>query len=105
MLIEFSNQIGVKVGHYTQLVWAESTEVGCAVSYYSTSSENRTWYHVLFVCNYGPAGNYVGQPMYKVGKPCSKCPKGLKQNKEYKGLCGTIRDVNETQGFNNTLFS
>ena len=30
----------------------------------------------LTVCNYGPAGNYIGKKPYIVGTPGSKCPAG-----------------------------
>lgn len=43
-------------GHYTQVVWADTTEVGCAVV---RSSREEMW-----VCNYNPPGNYVGQRPY-----------------------------------------
>jgi hypothetical protein len=41
------------VGHYTQLIWPSTQEVGCAVS----KGENRD----VLVCRYAPAGNIVGQ--------------------------------------------
>jgi hypothetical protein len=40
------------VGHYTQIVWAETREVGCALS----SGQH---FDVL-VCRYWPAGNVIG---------------------------------------------
>ncbi len=40
------------VGHYTQIVWAETREVGCA-------SARGSRYEVL-VCRYWPAGNVMG---------------------------------------------
>lgn len=58
------------IGHYTQLVWANSTVVGCGVSYYMAGED----YKILFGCNYGAAGNMVGTPIYKTGDACSKCP-------------------------------
>ena len=36
-------------------------------------------------CNYGPGGNMAGQPVYKKGKPGSKCPTGTKKTSQ--GLC------------------
>lgn len=48
---------------------------------------------MVFVCNYGPGGNYIGLPMYDEGKPCSKCPEDHKQNQKYKGLCGATEKV------------
>lgn len=43
-------------GHYTQLVWRNSQEVGCAVA---SCGKSEVW-----VCNYLPAGNYVGEKSY-----------------------------------------
>lgn len=57
---------GEVCGHYTQLVWRATTGVGCVVK---TCTENSpfapdftTWQ--LWVCNYTPAGNVVGQKPY-----------------------------------------
>lgn len=43
-------------GHYTQVVWRKSTRVGCAMA---TCGEAEVW-----VCNYDPPGNYVGERPY-----------------------------------------
>lgn len=45
-------------GHYTQIVWRDTEEVGCA---YQTcdASGSQVW-----VCNYWPPGNWVGQWPY-----------------------------------------
>lgn len=44
------------VGHYTQMVWRTTTDVGCAMS------NNRGWDYL--VCRYSPPGNWVGMPVY-----------------------------------------
>lgn len=44
------------VGHYTQIIWRNTTEVGCA-----KSSGGGYDY---FVCRYSPPGNYIGQKVY-----------------------------------------
>jgi pathogenesis-related protein 1 len=44
-------------GHYTQLVWADTTRLGCGMARCANGSE-------VWVCNYDPAGNYVGSAPY-----------------------------------------
>ncbi|XP_012874170.1 PREDICTED: GLIPR1-like protein 1 [Dipodomys ordii] len=62
-------------GHYTQVVWATSNRIGCAI----TLCPNLGGASIaLFVCNYGPAGNFANKAPYIKGKSCSLCPKGLK---------------------------
>ena len=48
---------GQACGHYTQVVWKTTTEVGCANAVCDDFSQ-------VWVCNYAPAGNYVGQKPY-----------------------------------------
>jgi len=48
---------GGAVGHYTQLIWGATYEVGCGVA-------NTTSYSYL-VCQYLLAGNYIGNYVYK----------------------------------------
>lgn len=49
---------GQRCGHYTQMVWADTTEVGCAVA--RTDNEKQE----VWVCHYAPGGNVVGQRPY-----------------------------------------
>jgi Cysteine-rich secretory protein family len=44
------------VGHYTQMIWQNTTEIGCAVA---TGGGND-----ILVCRYNPPGNYQGQRPY-----------------------------------------
>lgn len=62
-------------GHYTQIVWANTREVGCGVATCPNGLTNLTWpTGTLVVCNYGPGGNYVGQTPYEAGQTASNCP-------------------------------
>jgi len=65
-------KFGYQTGHYTQVVWAESEELGCGQVMFKDGS----WYKNIVVCNYAKGGNMMGGSMYEVGEPCSKCPSG-----------------------------
>ncbi|XP_036905313.1 glioma pathogenesis-related protein 1 [Sturnira hondurensis] len=72
---DFTTRKCTKVcGHYTQVVWADSYKVGCAVQYCPKVSGFEGFTNIAhFICDYGPAGNYPTWP-YKKGPPCSACP-------------------------------
>ncbi|XP_033749152.1 peptidase inhibitor 15-A-like [Pecten maximus] len=55
---------GRMCGHYTQLVWHDSTHVGCGVKVCNTLKNSSMKKATLVVCNYGPGGNYVGEFPY-----------------------------------------
>ena len=48
---------GEVCGHYTQVVWANSVNIGCARVTCDSGS-------IFITCNYNPPGNYVGQRPY-----------------------------------------
>ena len=45
-----------KCGHYSQIVWAQTTQIGCAAAASQTSD--------YVVCQYDPPGNIQGQKAY-----------------------------------------
>jgi len=78
---EGENDLGV-VGHYTQLVWYSSHELGCGF-HYCADSKPKPYYN--YVCNYCPIGNFpdrIAKP-YEKGAPCSGCEDSCK----FKKLC------------------
>ncbi|CAK1598766.1 unnamed protein product [Parnassius mnemosyne] len=54
--LNFVNQFA----HYTQMVWSTTNRIGCGIS--QTKDNNFT--KTLFVCDYGPTGNYFEQKPY-----------------------------------------
>ena len=49
---------GKMCGHYTQIVWRNSAKVGCGVAVCEDTQEQ------VWVCQYLPAGNWVGKKPY-----------------------------------------
>lgn len=48
---------GKVCGHYTQIVWKNTTEIGCGKAVCPDNSQ-------IWICNYKPAGNIIGQKPY-----------------------------------------
>ncbi|XP_069188907.1 uncharacterized protein [Procambarus clarkii] len=71
------------IDHYTQLVWAETQEVGCGAVYYSPFMGGVSR---VYVCNYGPTSHPQGSPMYQVGLPATACD-ALRPSDKYPELC------------------
>ena len=70
-------QPGKMVGHYTQVVWADTTHVGCGKKRCSTiTSDSGPSFNGrpgdYIVCNYWPQGNYNGYSPYKTNPDVCK---------------------------------
>lgn len=48
---------GKQCGHYTQMVWRTTLQIGCGMAYCPNASQ-------IWVCNYDPPGNWVGERPY-----------------------------------------
>lgn len=53
----YDKRKGKLYGHYSQLIWAKSTEIGAAA--YQCKNGGQIW-----VCNYNPPGNWIGKRVY-----------------------------------------
>lgn len=81
--------VGGKWGHFTQVIWATSYKLGCAQVQFTENEQATTWHKTVLICNYGPMGNFVDNPIYIKGDPCTKCPKGWRciPGSPYPRLC------------------
>ncbi|WKY11278.1 hypothetical protein Q1695_003109 [Nippostrongylus brasiliensis] len=62
------HHVGTPIESFTQMGWAATRRFGCAIV--------RCPAGAVAVCRYRPAGNVVGQVLYAVGNPCTRCPAG-----------------------------
>jgi hypothetical protein len=82
-----SNSSSGTVGHFTQIAWAKTYQIGCGLAQYFDAPSN--WYITLYVCEYGPVGNVSNQQIYAGSSTqgCT-CPSGTScKHSVYKGLC------------------
>uniref|UniRef100_A0A8C5MTZ5 ShKT domain-containing protein n=1 Tax=Leptobrachium leishanense TaxID=445787 RepID=A0A8C5MTZ5_9ANUR len=67
----------LEIGHYTQLVWATTGKIGCAIA--ECQDKN---FRYNYVCHYCPGGNYknsIAYP-YKSGPSCGDCPSACEKS-------------------------
>ncbi|CAL1261178.1 unnamed protein product [Larinioides sclopetarius] len=97
------------VEHFTQVIWSETWRLGCGYTSYKAGKKYKRFY----VCNYGPSGNMLNQPVYKQGQPCSACPvntccgSSCKSGPNYPGLCKMLNQNTAPiyqRNLNNLLF-
>ncbi len=59
-----SNTCNATCGHYTQVVWANSSLLGCGMTVCNQNSPFGGGSWEFWVCNYDPPGNYIGERPY-----------------------------------------
>lgn len=55
---------GQACGHYTQVVWRDTRQVGCGSAICSKVANSSLTNAAVMVCNYAPSGNFVGERPY-----------------------------------------
>ncbi|XP_034019505.1 GLIPR1-like protein 1 [Thalassophryne amazonica] len=79
-----SNTCSDVCGHYTQVVWAQTYKVGCAVQLCTSGIQGTSFFPnkgAIFVCNYAPAGNVNRRQPYEASiTPCSGCKDNCEDN-------------------------
>lgn len=58
----------IDIGHFTQLIWADTDKIGCGISQFGEEGKETT----LFICDYLQAGNMEEAPIYLEGT-CKDC--------------------------------
>ncbi|XP_066109064.1 cysteine-rich secretory protein 3-like [Saccopteryx bilineata] len=93
-------------GHYTQVVWYSSFEVGCGVAH----CPNHETLNYFYVCQYCPAGNLRSSLSipYLHGTPCASCPdhcdNGLCTNScDYEDMYSNCKDLKDKFGCEESL--
>ncbi|XP_050303598.1 venom allergen 5-like [Anthonomus grandis grandis] len=66
LLYHYPDSTDDETGHYTQVAWADTYLVGCGYTQYPIE-EGEEDTNLYYVCNYGPSGNWPGQPPYETG--------------------------------------
>jgi len=86
-----SDKCSKMCGHYTQIVWAATTDFGCAISQCDGIEGFSSEKGYLIFCNYGIGGNMVGEkPFEKAsgsGDVGSKCKATFNNTADGSGLC------------------
>ena len=66
--------LGSETAAFTQIVWAGTTSVGCAIADCPNGVEGGEFMTSLFVCDYGPKGNLPEEYAQNVHQPLGKAP-------------------------------
>ena len=78
-------------GHFTQMIWGSTQFVGCGFIAHTGYNGGDRYDSAYYVCNYGPAGNFLNHKAFSSGKACSQCPASTTCNN---GLCRATSGAN-----------
>jgi hypothetical protein len=59
----------LRTGHFTQVVWKKSTQLGCGAAEGTATLDGTTFNAFYVVCHYNPAGNMRGDFPSNVLRP------------------------------------
>nr|BAI50838.1 hypothetical protein Td36 similar to antigen 5-like protein [Triatoma dimidiata] len=83
---EFGSGLSSSTRHYTRMVWAKTSKLGCGYSYYTTHFRDDIWQVGYLVCNYKPSGNIKGKVPYEKGDGNCETDK-FRNSSKYMYLC------------------
>lgn len=78
---------GKTIGHYTALVWGETSKIGCGYIHYLSKTVPTVPYEQVLVCNYAEGGNVRGRSVYEVAASASEIGSGCDSRSHDDGLC------------------
>lgn len=93
-LKEFDSSSNWKSKIFTQSIWGNAQYIGCGAAIFKKlqQDEESSIRTFLVVCNIAPEGNLQNTSAYKIGQPCSECPRKQCHSK-FTSLC----DAKETE--------
>uniref|UniRef100_A0A5K3F488 SCP domain-containing protein n=1 Tax=Mesocestoides corti TaxID=53468 RepID=A0A5K3F488_MESCO len=71
-----SNKCAFLTTYYLQIIWANTSEGGCAMKDCSTKRPNSTTKTFYMTCVFKPGGRVGDERPYKNETPCTECPSG-----------------------------
>jgi len=87
----FRSFVATEVGHYTQLVWKSTNQVGCAAGAHWIAEKQL---RVIIVCRYTPPGNYYSPTVLRANIPgpsdICKDERTPDYCNKYKHMCNTV---------------
>ncbi|XP_063360595.1 uncharacterized protein LOC134649697 [Cydia amplana] len=86
----YNQSEGRKTDDFTQLIWAETTLVGCGKARFNIDDKGTMIDR--FVCNFAPKGNVRGKPVYTIGYPATQCEENSHKDEKFTGLCKSVTE-------------